>query len=240
LNSPNKHYGVARVISKRGFSSRSAAEKAVREGRVMLNDRVVTDPETPAMLNAKIYVDGIPVLTNEFAYYAFNKPRGIVTTASDEKGRKTVMDFIAPLNLTHLSPVGRLDMASEGLLLFTNDTAFANRILSPEGHLEKEYHVQVEGIPEESEIQKMEEGIVVPPRVFGDKPEMMKAKSAEIFRRNEKTAWLRIVLQEGKNREIRRILENLGYEVRRLVRVRIGNLELGNLKPGELRKLENP
>ena len=120
-----KAHGVARVISKRGFCSRSAAENLVREGRVSLRGKIVRDPETPAYENDEILVDGTPVTTSEFVYFAMNKPRGIVTTASDEKGRKTVMDLFReeyakmfPCRpVPHISPVGRLDAASEGLLL---------------------------------------------------------------------------------------------------------------------------
>ena len=140
---PLKRFGVARILNKRGYCSRSVAENLVREGRVTLDGRLVRDPETPATESSKITVDGKPVSKIAHVYFAMNKPRGIVTTASDEKGRETVMDLLKGKLPQHVFPVGRLDKASEGLLLFTNDTAFADRILAPETHLEKEYHVQV-------------------------------------------------------------------------------------------------
>ena len=132
-----KAHGVARVISKRGFCSRSQAENLVREGRVSLRGKIVRDPDTPARENDEICVDGKIVKASEFVYFMMNKPRGYVTTASDEKGHATVMDLFREQyakmypgkTVPHISPVGRLDAASEGLLLFTNDTQWADALL---------------------------------------------------------------------------------------------------------------
>ena len=252
-----------RVISKRGFCSRSIAENLVREGRVSLRGKIVRDPETPAYENDEILVDGTPVEAAQKFYFAMNKPRGIVTTASDEKGRKTVMDLFreqyskmfpgkpAP----HISPVGRLDAASEGLLLFTNDTKWAdallqtkeslnpNVILSPSassGTLKKHlkiYRVQVKGHPTADDLTKMEDGFNVPPRVFGEKEEFMHAERAVLHSEGEKNCWLEITLSEGKNREIRRMLAHLGYEVMRLVRIQFDKYTLGDLKSGEIQEI---
>lgn len=235
-----KRYGVARIISKRGYCSRSEAERLVRAGSVTLEGRRVADPETPAAQDSHISVNGKEVTAQAFRYFILNKPRGIITSASDEKGRRTVIDLIQPLNLPHIAPVGRLDAASEGLLLLTNDTAFADSVLAPETHREKEYHVQTNKIPAEEDLRKCEAGFTVPARIYGKPPEYMQMRSAEILRANGKTAWLKIILDEGKNREIRRMLEALGYEVQRLIRVRIGNISLGDLKPGEIREIPKP
>lgn len=234
-----KHYGVARILNKRGFCSRSAAEKLVRENRVRLNGKFVCNPETPAKESDKIEVDGNLVEQNSFVYFAMNKPRGIVTTASDERGRKTVMDILRGKISVHIFPVGRLDKASEGLLLLTNDTQFADKILAPETHFEKEYRVQVSRIPSDEEMLAMRKGLLVPPRVFGEDPEFMQMADVKIFRTNEEknSGWIDVILREGKNREIRRILKTFGIEVLRLIRVRIGNWTLGDLKPGEIRRL---
>ena len=234
---PLKHFGVSRILNKRGFCSRSMAEKLVRDGRVMLNGRLVRDPETPATESSKITVDGTPVIQTASVYFAMNKPRGVVTTVSDEKGRKTVMDLLQGKLPQHVFPIGRLDKASEGLLLFTNDTAFADRILAPETHLEKEYHVQISRMPTLEEMEKMQKGVLVPPRVFGEDPEWMQMANVQILRNGQKNAWISVVLHEGKNREIRRILQIFEIEVLRLIRVRIGNWTLGSLKPGEIAKL---
>jgi 23S rRNA pseudouridine2605 synthase len=251
------------VISKRGFCSRSQAENLVREGRVSLRGKIVRDPETPARENDEICVDGKPVKASEFVYFMMNKPRGYVTTASDEKGRATVMDLFREQYakmfpgkpVPHISPVGRLDAASEGLLLFTNDTQWADALLKTKddkcieraartsllGHDQvphtKIYRVQVNDHPTAEELSQMEKGFNVPPRVFGEPEEFMHAVSAKLYSAGEKNCWLEITLDEGKNREIRRMLAKLGYEVLRLVRIKFCNYELGDLKQGEIRKI---
>ena len=253
INQEQKPHGVARVISKRGFCSRSVAEDLVREGRVSLRGKIVRDPETPTYENDEIAVDGAPVEAAQKFYFAMNKPRGIVTTASDEKGRKTVMDLFREeyakmfpgRPVPHISPVGRLDAASEGLLLFTNDTQWADTLLNPKDsgsgagmttHL-KIYRVQVKGHPTADDLAKMEKGFNVPPRVFGEKEEFMHAERAKLHSEGEKNCWLEITLSEGKNREIRRMLAHLGYEVMRLVRIQFDKYTLGDLKPGEIKKV---
>lgn len=252
-------HGVARVISKRGYCSRSQAEKLVREGHVILRGKPVRDPESPAYENDEILVDGTPVTTSEFVYFAMNKPRGIVTTASDEKGRKTVMDLFREeyakmfpgKPVPHIAPVGRLDAASEGLLLFTNDTQWADTLLNQtrchsgaagdrihkQSHL-KIYRVQVKGHPTADDLAKMESGFSVPPRIFGESEEFMHAERAILHSEGEKNCWLEITLSEGKNREIRRMLAHLGYEVMRLVRIQFDKYTLGDLKPGEIRAVQ--
>ena len=255
-----KPHGVARVISKRGFCSRSIAENLVREGRVSLRGKIVHDPDTPAYENDEIAVDGTPVEAAQKFYFAMNKPRGIVTTASDEKGRKTVMDLFREQYakmfpgkpVPHISPVGRLDAASEGLLLFTNDTQWADALLNPQDqsvilsgakdpvptkHI-KIYRVQVAGKPSDAELGQMEKGFKVPPRVFGESEEFMHAERAELHSEGEKNCWLEITLSEGKNREIRRMLAHLGYEVMRLIRIQFDKYTLGDLKPGEIQKID--
>jgi 23S rRNA pseudouridine2605 synthase len=249
-----KSHGVARVISKRGFCSRSQAENLVREGRVSLRGKIVHNPDTPAYENDEITVDGSPVEAAQKFYFAMNKPRGIVTTASDEKGRKTVMDLFREqyANLfpgkpvPHIAPVGRLDAASEGLLLFTNDTQWADALLDPRDsgsgagmtkHI-KIYRVQVAGKPSTAELEQMEKGFHVPPRVFGESEEFMHAQRAVLHSEGEKNCWLEITLSEGKNREIRRMLAHLGYEVMRLIRIQFDKYTLGDLKPGEIREIK--
>ncbi len=232
-----KHFGVARVLNKRGFCSRKDAEALVRSGRVSLGGKIVLNPEAPAQTDSTIAVDGNLVLPCEPLYFVMNKSRGIVTTASDEKGRKTVMDLLRGKIPQHVFPVGRLDKASEGILLFTNDTAFSDRILSPDSHMEKEYHVCVSRLPSNEELSEMRNGVLVPPRIFGNPPEKMRMAKVQVLRHGQKNAWLSVVLHEGKNREIRRILECFGIETLRLVRIRIGPWKLENLKPGEIRQI---
>ena len=237
-------HGVARVISKRGYCSRSQAEKLVKEGRVSLRGKIVLDIDTPTYENDEILVDGKPVTASNFVYFAMNKPRGIVTTASDEKGRKTVMDLFREQfakmypgkQMPHIAPVGRLDAASEGLLLFTNDTTWADTVLTDANHL-KIYRVQVAGKPTGAELSQMEKGFNVAPRVFGEKEEFMHADRVTLVSEGEKNCWLEITLSEGKNREIRRMLAHLGYEVMRLIRIQFDKFALNDIKPGEIKKI---
>jgi 23S rRNA pseudouridine2605 synthase len=160
-----------------------------------------------------------------------NKPRGLVTTASDEKGRATVYDLLdSGKDREWVSPVGRLDMASEGLLLLTNDSKWAAQITDPVSHLDKRYHVQVDCVMGNVLLERIKDGVTVG-------GELLRAKAARILRVGSKNSWLEITLDEGRNRQIRRLLEALGAQVLRLVRVSVGTLELGELKKGAVRHL---
>jgi len=198
---------------------------------VKLNGTVRRDPEISVRAGAdRIEVDGAPLAASARIYLALNKPRGVVTTASDEKGRETVYAYL-PRHLPWLAPIGRLDKASEGLLLFTNDSAWAARITAPETHLDKTYHVQIGVICDEALLNALRSGILTKD---GD---LLRAKQARLLRQGGRNAWLEIVLDEGKNRQIRRMLEHLDVEVLRLVRVAIGPLALGDLAKGAARQL---
>jgi 23S rRNA pseudouridine2605 synthase len=159
-----------------------------------------------------------------------NKPRGVVTTASDEKGRETVYAYVGE-DLPWVAPVGRLDKASEGLLLLTNDSEWAARTLAPETHLDKTYHVQVGTVANRGLLDSMRKGIKT-----GD-GDFLRVKSARILRGGQRNTWVEVVLDEGKNRHIRRLLAVLGVDVLRLVRVAIGPVTLGELAKGSIRQL---
>lgn len=227
-----KKVGLARALSKLGYCSRSRAGELIAEGRVKWNGTVRRDPETPVHLGKdRIEIDGQPVARSSKIYLALNKPRGIVTTAADEKGRDTVYSFL-PENLPWVAPVGRLDKASEGLLLLTNDSEWAARITAPDTHLDKTYHVQINAISDEQLLQALRIGI------RASEGEFLRVKTISILRYGERNSWLEIVLDEGKNRHIRRMFEALEIEVLRLVRVRIGPLLLGDLPKGATRALD--
>jgi len=223
--------GLSRVLSKLGYCSRSAGALLARAGRVQVNGVVRRDPEFA--VNAArdvLMVDGEPVTTEAKVYLMLNKPRGLVTTRSDEKGRDTVFQCLEDVRAPHLSPVGRLDQASEGLLLFTNDTAWANAITDPDSRLHKTYHVQINRLADEPLLALLRQGIET-------EEGLLCARKASILRQGEKNAWLEIALGEGKNRHIRRMIEALGMQVLRLVRVAIGRLPLGDLEKGAWRPL---
>ncbi|MFZ1723015.1 MAG: pseudouridine synthase, partial [Dokdonella sp.] len=159
-----------------------------------------------------------------------NKPRGTVTTANDERGRDTVYALFADAGLPWIAPVGRLDKASEGLLLFSNDSEWAARISAPESQIEKTYHVQVDRLPDADLLARIQAGV-------RDDDEWLAARSVMELRRGEKNAWLEIVLDEGRNRQIRRLLAAFDISVLRLIRVAIGPLQLDNLAKGQWRDL---
>ena len=224
-------YGLARVLSKLGVCSRSQAEQWIRAGRVSVDGRVVHDPQHPTSIEGgQVAVDGKPVHQAGHVHIAFNKPRGIVVSAADEHGRATVYTALAAAGLPWLGPVGRLDKASEGLLLLSNDTRWAAGITDPATHLEKTYHVQVAGLPDAAVLEAMRAGVE-------DAGELLQARRAALLRAGARNAWLEVVLDEGRNRHIRRLLAALGFDVLRLVRVAIGPLTLGELAKGQWRRL---
>ncbi|MCM2355371.1 MAG: rRNA pseudouridine synthase [Arenimonas sp.] len=224
-------HGVARVLSKQGLCSRTEAARWVAAGRVAVNGRVVLDPEFPVRQGQdRLALDGRPLEAAAPVYIALNKPRGLVTTASDEKGRDTVYRCLDGSGLPWLAPVGRLDQASEGLLLMCNDPAWAAAITDPATGPDKTYHVQVDAVPDAALLARLLDGI-------SEDGEHLSAKSATLLRSGGRTAWLEIVLDEGRNRQIRRLLAAHGLGVMRLVRVAIGPLALGELPKGAWRRL---
>jgi 23S rRNA pseudouridine2605 synthase len=225
--------GLARALSKMGYCSRSQAVELIRAGRVQVNGKVRCDPETPVRVeHDRIAVDDDAVEARRKIYLVTNKPRGLVTTAADEKGRATVYDILkqSGKSLPWVAPVGRLDKASEGLLLLTNDSEWGARVAAPETHLEKTYHVQISSTDGDRIATSLMDGV----RCDGD---FLCAKHARLLRSGEKNCWLEITLDEGRNRQIRRMMAALHVEVLRLVRVKVGPLELGQLAKGSYRAL---
>ena len=229
-DSPRK-IGLARALSKLGYCSRQHAAQLIRQGKVRLNGSIPKNPETPVRLGTdRIEVQGQSLKPAEKIYLMLNKPRGIITSVADEKGRDTVYSLLPP-DQTWLAPVGRLDKGSEGLLLLTNDSQWNARVTDPETHLDKTYHVQINAIADSRLIESLERGVKT------ERSEILRCKRASLLRTGEKNSWLEITLDEGKNRQIRRILEALGLEVLRLIRVSIGSLQLGDLPKSAHRPL---
>jgi 23S rRNA pseudouridine2605 synthase len=229
--SPVPTHGVARVISKLGLGSRTEAAAWVGQGRVRVNGRLVRDAEHAVRQGVdRIEIDGRESEPVPRIALMLNKPRGLVTTTKDEQGRATVYSCFKGAALPWLAPVGRLDKASEGLLLFSNDPAWAARITDPDTGPAKTYHVQVNRLPDAGLLASLEYGIAVD-------GERLAVKSARQLRTGEKNAWLEIVLKEGRNRQIRRLLTAFDVSVLRLVRVAVGPLSLGPLPKGQWRML---
>ena len=226
-------HGLARVISKMGIASRTEAARWIAAGRVAVNGRVQLDPDFPTVQGSdRIAVDGHAVGAATRVYLMLNKPRGLVTSTDDESGRDTVYRCLDDASLPWLMPVGRLDKASEGLLLFCNDPEWAARITDPSTGPDKTYRVQVDRIPDEALLARLRAGTDCD-------GELLSAKSATLLRHGAKNAWLEIVLDEGRNRQIRRLLAAQKIGVLRLLRVAIGSLQLGDLAKGKWRMLSD-
>jgi 23S rRNA pseudouridine2605 synthase len=227
---PPAHVPLARALSKLGLASRAEAIRLIDAGRVVVNGRVVTDarhlvhPE-----RARIVVDGQAVARAARMVVLLHKPRGVVTTRSDPELRPTVYDTIRETG-AHLVPVGRLDMASTGLLLFTNDTRLAHWLTDPATQVPRVYLVTVRGRLEDETAAAIERGIEVD-------GELLHATRVSVRKRSNRETHLVVELVEGKNREIRRLMKSSGHEVTRLARVSFGALELGELAPGKWRMI---
>jgi len=233
-DAPRGTVSVARGLSKLGVCSRSEGERLVEAGRVRVNGAVVRDlarrivPERDL-----IEVDGKRVGRPERVYLALNKPRGLVTTRDDPQGRATIYECLTDSSLPFVAPVGRLDKASEGLLLLTNDSRWSSHLLDPASHIDKIYHAQLRALVDDALIARVADGVV-----DAETGERLTVKHVSLLRTGSRsTAWLEITLDEGKNRHIRRVFAALGVEVLRLVRVAIGPLALGTLAKGDWRRL---
>lgn len=229
---------LPRALSKMGFCSRAQGERLVEAGKVRVNGQTVRElsrrvrPERDL-----IEVDDAPVAKAAHVYLMLNKPRGLVTTRDDPQGRATIYECLTggegDASLPFVAPVGRLDKASEGLLLLTNDSRWSARLLDPASHVDKTYHVQVRGTELDAAMHRVAGGVVE--RTTG---ELLRVKSISLLRRGSRSgAWFEVVLDEGKNRQLRRIFAEAGVEVLRLVRVAVGPVVLGDLAKGAWRML---
>ncbi|HZC65964.1 MAG TPA: pseudouridine synthase [Candidatus Dormibacteraeota bacterium] len=223
--------GLARALSKMGYCSRSEAAELIQLGRVKLNGSVARNPEAPVRLGKDgVDVDGQKIEAGTKIYLVLNKPRGVITTAEDEKDRDTVYSLLPP-DTPWVGPVGRLDKASEGMLLLTNDSEWAARVTAPETHLAKIYHVQISVVADAALLAALQSGVVA------KDGETLRVSHTELLRSGEKNSWLEITLHEGKNRHLRRMFEARGIEVLRLIRVAIGPVALADLAKGQSRSL---
>ena len=224
---------LQKFLAEAGVASRRSAEKLIRDGHIEVNREVVTELGSkvdPA--KDRVLVDGRPVKARRKVYVAVNKPKGYISTRSDPEKRRIVTDLL-PLEWRNLYPVGRLDHDTEGLIFLTNDGEFALRLTHPRFGTRKIYEATVEGRVESQQLGKLTEGI-------RDEGELLKARRARVVSSNNTRSVVEVELTEGKNREIRRMFQALGYEVTRLTRTQIGRIKLGELRSGKWRTLTEP
>lgn len=221
---------IAKVIARAGIASRREAERMIEAGRVAVNGRRIDSPALNVTARDRITVDGKSVEPPEkVRMWRYHKPAGLVTTERDEKGRKTVFDAL-PEGMPRVMSVGRLDLNSEGLLLLTNDGALKRRLELPSTGWLRRYRVRVHGAPGEAQLEPLRGGIVVD----GEKFQPM---TVTLDRQQGGNAWLTVGLREGRNREVRRALEEIGLPVNRLIRISYGPFQLGELAKGEVEEI---
>jgi 23S rRNA pseudouridine2605 synthase len=227
---PQNRVPLNRALSKLGILSRSDALDAIRAGRVRVNGRRETKPSVLVVPErVRIEIDDVEQQRAVWRTLAFHKPRGVVTTRRDPEGRPTVYDLLGDTERT-LIAVGRLDLATSGLLLLTSDTALANRLTAPANAVPRVYVVTVRGRVADGSVAALTEGIDVG-------HERLQASDVVVRKRSGRESHLTVELREGRNREVRRLFDAIGHEVTRLKRVRFGGIELGDLAPGEWREL---
>ncbi len=223
-------FRLNRAIAATGLCSRRRADELIASGKVAVNGVIVTDFNYSVDLSRdNLVVDGQPLKAKKLDYIVLYKPQGIVTTCNDEMGRESIVDIL-PRNLTHLKPIGRLDMESEGLIILTNDGDLAHALAHPSKHVFKRYEAVVEGRISDAALRQMAKGMKL------DDGMTLPAETWLINRREDESIF-EIAIREGRNRQIRRMCAKLGYPVTRLVRVAIGGLQLGEMEPGEWRHL---
>jgi 23S rRNA pseudouridine2605 synthase len=216
---------IAKMLARAGVCSRRDAERWIAEGRVAVDGLVLTTPAVTVTAANDIRVDGKPLPAPERSrLWRYHKPAGLVTTHRDEKGRSTVFDAL-PKELPRLISIGRLDLNSEGLLLLTNDGALSRRLELPSTGWLRRYKVRVHGEVDPAQLAALEKGVTIERVAYGP-------IRASLERQQGSNAWIALALREGKNREVRRVLEHLGLQVTRLIRLAYGPFQLGNLARG--------
>jgi len=221
---------INKYIANAGIASRRKADELIKAGKVKVNGKVMSQPGYDVADSDEVLVEGRPVQSTENkVYYAMNKPLGVITSVNDDRGRMTVVDIMSDVE-ERVFPVGRLDYNTSGLLLLTNDGDFANRIMHPGRRVDKTYRVRVAGNISKIKISVLRAGV-----------RLGKFKTAparvDVITWNRHSMILEVTIHEGKNRQIRRMFEAVGYPVQELERISIGNMKLGHLKPGQYRKL---
>ena len=221
---------LQKAIADSGFTSRRKAEEYIINGKVSVNGEIIRELGTKVNESDEIIVDGNVISKQDKEYYVFYKPRGVICSTNDDKGRKTVVDFFE--SNKRLYPVGRLDYDTTGIIFLTNDGEFTNMILHPKNKIPKVYIAKLEGIIEGYKIQKIKAGVII--EGYKIVPDRVKLKSAD---KKSNTCIVEITVHDGKNHEIKNIFESVGHNVIKLKRESIGFIDLSGLKSGEYRKL---
>ncbi|MBU8879161.1 rRNA pseudouridine synthase [Bacillus sp. FJAT-29790] len=222
---------LQKVIAHAGFASRRKAEELISEGHVKVNGKTVKELGVKVSSSDRVEVNGIPVEREEPVYFLLYKPRGVISSVADDKGRKVVTDYLQNIR-QRIYPVGRLDFDTSGLLLLTNDGEFANLLMHPKSEVEKVYVAKVKGIPSREKMRSLERGIQLEDGKTA--PARAKLLSAD---KQKQTAIIELAIHEGRNRQVRRMFEAIGHPVMKLKRERYGSLTLQGLKAGEAREL---
>lgn len=224
---------LQKLIAESGYCSRRKAEDLIKQGKVVVNGSVVTELGTKASFSDEILVEGNLIEYEEKEYYLFYKPRSVVCTTKDDKGRKTVLDFFDDIE-KRIYPVGRLDYDTTGLLLLTNDGKFANLMMHPSNKIDKYYVAKVKGIVTPDEVKILKKGVILDGKKIY--PSRVKLKT---INKKSMTTIVHITVHDGVNHEVKRLMESINHEVIKLKRESFGFLTLDNLKSGERRKLSN-
>ncbi len=221
---------LQKIIAEMGMASRRKAEELIIEGRVTVNGKVAVIGMKADPSRDHVKVDGkLLTMPEKKVYYVFNKPRGVVTSLGDPEGRPSVQDFLRGIR-ERVYPVGRLDYDSEGLLILTNDGDLAHGVLHPSKKIPKTYLVKIKGTLEAEDLDRLRKGIRL------DRAVTAPAK-VKLLRKTDQNSWIEMVIYEGKKRQIRRMLEKVGHPVIRLMRIRINGIEMGDVKPGMIRRM---
>ncbi len=221
---------LQKVIAQAGIASRRKAEELIKDGKVKVNGEVITELGTKVSESDKVEVNNKPIEKETKEYYLLNKPRGVITTTNDEHGRKTVTDLIE--TSARIYPVGRLDYDTTGAILLTNDGEFANILMHPSNKIDKVYLAKLEGIIKGEQINALKNGIMLD-------DVLVKASRVKLKKVNQEnsTSMVEITIHEGKNHQVKRMFESVGFHVEKLTRERIGIFDIKNLKSGQYRKL---
>lgn len=223
---------LQKVMAHAGIASRRGSEKLIKEGRVQVNGKVVTEMGLNVSNSDSIAVDGIPITKEEKLYFILNKPRGVISSADDPKGRKTVVDFFSHID-QRIYPVGRLDYDTTGVLLLTNDGELTNQLTHPKYGIEKTYIAKVSGLIDKKAISKLEKGL----NIDDYKTRPAKARIIDIDGKKNKSM-VELTIHEGKNHQVKKMLKTVGYPVEKLNRVQYGFLTTDGLQSGEWRELK--